>query len=239
MSEATQRLEALVMDQFAGELELSKESGLYDNHKSSADVPPPSDAQTAYRLLITRLTTQQVVAILETAKRPQLQMEPITSFERVVGALDGHKKMPRQIDTYVDPGRRVAWTRQDANAGIGNSVGGWNLGIIDAIKELDANPNLHGTLEQKCVQNSTEWDCSGLRSPHPRRYALAQLRAILLQGREPLDDINWSVLNDGTGNTSVVPSGCWDDDRVNFSEGYPELQSVNVRFRPEVVVKAA
>ncbi|MBI2638354.1 hypothetical protein HYW83_02075 [Candidatus Peregrinibacteria bacterium] len=238
MPEAAQRLEELVRDQFASELELSRESGLYSLKKSSNDVSPPADAQAASRLLITRLTTEQIVAILKKAQQPQLQMEPVTSFDRYIAALDVNKRMPRQIDTYVNSDRRAAWARQDANAGIGDSVSGWNLGIIDSVEKLEVDPNLTGTLGQKRSKNDAEWNRSGLRSPHPRRYALAQLRAILQRGK-PLDAIGWSALNDDTGNSSVVPGGYWAGDRVYFFENSPDDRSDDVCFRPEVVVKAA
>jgi hypothetical protein len=231
-------LEQLVRDQFKDELGLSKESGLYNARKSSSDVPPPVGAAAASRLLITRLTTKQVVAILEAARKPQFQMEPVTSFERYVAALDAHKKMPGQIETYVNSDRRKAWARQDANTGIGDGVSGWNFGLIDAELEPDADPKLTGTLGQKRAQNDAVWDPSGLRSPNHRRYALAQLRAILQRGK-PLDRVNWSALNDDTGNTSVVPGGGWGDDRVGFGEFGPADRGDRVRFRPEVVVKAA
>ena len=238
MSEASERLERLVRDQFKDELELSRQSGMYVERKSSSDVPPPADAAAASRLLITRLTTEQVVAILEAARKPQFQMEPVTSFERYVAALDANKRMPQQVDTYVNADRRKAWSRQDANAGVGDGISGWNLGLIDAELELDADPKLTGTLGQKRAQNDAVWDPSGLRSPNHRRYALAQLRAILQRGK-PIDQVNWSVLNDDTGNNSVVPGGNWNGNRVDFYESGPVNRNAYVRFRPEVVVKAA
>lgn len=238
MPESASRLEQLVREQFANELELSKESGLYDKRKSSKDVPPPADAESASRLLITRLTTSQVVAILEKAKQPQFQMEPVTAFERYAAALDGNKRMPGQIGTYVDSNLRAALAQQDANAGIGNSVVGWNVGVIDGAEELELDPRLSGTLGQKRAQNDAEWSRSGLRSPNPRRYAFAQLRAILKTGK-PLDVVNWSVLNDDTGNSSVVPGGYWNDGRVDFGEYAPDREGAYARFRPEVVAKAA
>lgn len=238
MPEATQRLEELVRGQFADELTLSEESGLYDKRKSSKDIPPPADSGAASRMLITQLTTDQVIAILEQAKNPQFQMEAVTSFDRYQAALDGNKRMLNQINTYVNSGQKAAWARQDANAGIGNSVVGWNLGIIDAGEELKPDTDLHGTLGQKRSQIDVKWDRTGLRSPHPRRYALAQLRAILQIGK-PLDKINWSALNDDTGNTSVVPGGVWVGRRVRFDVADPGGQNADVCFRPEVVVKAA
>ena len=63
------------------------------------------------------------------------------------------------------------------------------------------------------------------------------MRAIHQQGK-PLDAANWSMLDDDTGDTSVVPGGAWYDDQVDFSENNPDYRNGLARVRPSVVVKA-
>lgn len=231
------RLMELVKAQFAGETEVYRKFGLYDpKHPNEGDVAAPS-VEAASQALLTQLTPTQVAEILKQAKQPQFQMEAVTSFARYVAALDAHKKMPGQIDTYVNSNRRVAWAAQDAAAGIGKNIIGWNVGIIDVAQELEAaDPELSGDLGQKRNQAEAKLSSSGLRLPNHRRYALAQMRA--LQQGKPLDVVNWSVLNDDTGDDAVVPGGLWDADQVGFRGDFPDGQRGSVRFRPEVVAKA-
>lgn len=234
-----QRLQKLVARQYGSELEMLREYGLYNaDCPNEGDVPAPN-VEIAFEALFTKLTSEQIAEIFRQAKQPQFQMEAITSFERYVTALDAHKKMLGQNDTYVNANRSAAWAAQDSVGGIGDNIVGWNVGIIDAAQELEADPELNGNLGQKLAQAEAKLKPVGLRLPHPRRYALAQMRALQQKGK-PLDVDNWSVLNDDTGHhSSVVPCGTWNTGQVCFSEGDPDHQYDYVRFRPEVVVRAA
>ena len=231
------QLRELVGKQYAGELALLKANNLYDAANSNeGDIPPP-DAEEASELLLTQLSPEQVEAIMKTAKRPQFQLEALTTFARYAAALDAHRKMPGQIDTYVNPNLAKKLAAQDVAAGIkDDKVAGWKVGIIDAAQEIDADPKLVGNLGQKRNAAQAQLKTKGLRMPHPRRYALAQMRAIQQEGK-PLDEINWSMLDD-TGDNAVVPGGFWDRDQVYFNEYNPGYQNDRARVRPEVVVKA-
>lgn len=231
------KLYELVSTQFAGELALYKENGLYDaDHPNERDVPAP-DAATAFQVLFAKLSSEQIAEILKRAKQPQFQLEAVTSFKRYIAALNAHPKMPRQIDAYVNPKLRAAWAAQDAAFGIGDNIVGWNVGIIEAAQELEADPELSGNLGQQLTQAEAKLSAAGLRLPHPRRYALAQMRA-LKQGK-PLDVVNWSALNSDKGDRSVIPRGRWFVNQVVFFEVLPDNQHESVRFRPEVVAKVA
>jgi len=232
------QLKELVNKQYASELDLLRENKLYNSaHPNDGDVPPP-DAETASDLLLTQLSPEQVEAILKVAKQPQFQLEALTAFARYTAALDANKRMPGQIDTYVNSNLRIKLAAQDATAGITEGkVSGWRVGIIDAAQELDADPTLVGNLGQKREKAQAQLKSQGLRLPHPRSYALAQMRAIHQQGK-PLDAANWSMLDDDTGDTSVVPGGAWYDDQVDFSENNPDYRNGLARVRPSVVVKA-
>lgn len=239
MGQEQSRLEQLVGEQFAGEMALNKEFGLYGpEHPGAEDVAPPADVDAATRLLITKLTTRQVAEILARAQQPQLQLEPIAHFKRYVRAIDNHPKMPGQNNTYVDKTRRAVWARQDAAAvGSGNRIVGWNLGITDVSPELEFDRSLRGSLGEKREKASKVLSSEGLRLLAPRRYALAAMRA--LKKGKPLDAVNWSVLDDDTGDDSVVPGGDWSGNQVSFFEDDPEYVSDVARFRPEVVARAA
>ncbi len=234
------RIRRLVRKQYAGELEVFKEFGLYDlEHPHPQDMPVPSREAISHALL-TQLTPLQIAALFERAQRPQLQLEAITSFERYRAAFDAHPKMPRQSNTYLDRndkvGRRLA--AQDAAVGIGNKITGWRVGIIDAVQQL--KPTLCGPLGEVCDHIKAELRHSGLRLPHPRRYILAQMRAFK-QGK-PLDICYRSVLDDDTDDDAIITGGV---DGMNYAcpvvnisltETQPTSNCVFERFRPEVVV---
>lgn len=233
------KIERLVGEQLEGEFSLLRDFELYDpNRPGKDDVPPPADADTASRLLITKLTTQQVVEILARVNKPQIELAPVTSFERYVRAIDGHPKMPDQVGTYVNATRRAVWARQDAAVvGKGDRIIGWELGITDATPDLDADRTLNGNLGQQREQAEGVLSGKGLRLLSPHRHALAAIRA--LNRGKPLAARTWEVLNDNTGDDSVVPDASWDASQVFFDGAYPEYQEAGARFRPEAVVRAA
>lgn len=221
------RLMELVNMQYADEVSLTRDFELV----SGRDLAPPS-AEHVRALFLERFSPEQVAAFFKLAKHPHLQLEPLISFTKCASALDTHKVMKNQIVTYLHPRLHEKWTKQDKSAGMGDTVSGWRVGVLDTVPELDDDPELQGlSFGQQVMKNGAKFRRLGMRSPHPRRYLLAQMRA--LRRKEPLDRENWSALHYGYGG---MAGGGWGSVRVVFNERDADRQHNHARFRPEMVL---
>lgn len=218
------------------ELGLYANYGLYNPQNGSPqDVLPPRKADVI-NILLSTACSDQINALMAHPGGIQIQLEALTSFEHYIAALNKNKKVPGQQDVAVEPGLRELLADQDAELGIGGSITGWRVGLTP-VQHAFSPVIKNGSFGYNVREEKYELFESGLRLPHPRRYALQQMRA-LAKGT-PLDTDRWSVLTTDTLVYPYVPGGRWQNDRIEFFGAESWRQYVSFGLWPETLVNAA
>ncbi|MBU1019046.1 hypothetical protein KJ764_03700 [Patescibacteria group bacterium] len=171
------------------------------------------------------LTPEQAQVILK-MQDPRLEfaLEDMP-FANYVEAINTNKKRG-QIDTYVDSD--LGWGKRPVQQE-GQVI--WTPSIGESAQEIEENP----WAGQRLGNQVAQWDQSRpdwLQSQGRESYSIRQLRAI--EGGNPLDQRNWSILRDPT-QQEWVPGGDWAYGQVYFGGYFQCDHRRNARFRAEVV----
>ncbi len=173
--------------------------------------------------------TPEMLKLAVTFQEPTLLLVPECSFAAKVEAIDAHKFMEGQIDTYQDD----LYKKSDSGS---EKIAGWKAVIVDGAKEMklkegdDPNQRFDKRVEARKVARRP-----GEKGVERHAYVLLMMES--LRKGEPTEMETYTLLDDDPAlSASGVPDADWDDDnrQVHFGAYGPERVSDLARFRSSV-----
>jgi hypothetical protein len=207
------RLETLKFFGFLGE----------DGGAKKNDVPAPAIDKVMASF------SPEELAVAKDFQEPTLLLIPETSFASKVAAINAHKTMERQGDTYVDD----IFAKSDSGT---KKISGWKVVIVDGAKEMeckegdDLGQGFGKRIEKRKVNRRP-----GEKGMERHAYALLMMEALRIG--ELIDRNTYTLLDDDPALLdSDVPFARWSVDlrRVNFSRSGPGLVNGKARLHSAV-----
>ncbi len=185
------------------------------------DVPRPSFEKAI------AVFTPEMLALAATFQEPTLLLVPETSFVAKVKAIDAHKAMKGQVDTY----QTDLYKKSDSGS---ETITGWKAVIVDGAKEmpLKEDDDTELTFAERIKNRKTKPGEKGME-----RHAYALLMMESLRKGEPIDKDTYTLLDDDPAlSASGVPRAYWYDDlrRVRFDAYGPGVVLGAARLRSVV-----
>ena len=178
--------------------------------------------------ILKTFTTEMLVAI-QNVQSPKLRLiTPDRSFNDLVSAMDGHKTMPGQNDTYVD-----SIFSRHANQKPEN----WGAHIIESPEDVEVQgfDNFDLTRRERLKIFANHKKVTGVNGMDRWKFAHAMMQA-LKEGR-PIDVKFWTMLDeDPAMSDSQLPCAYWLPDyrQVDFDWAHPGDPFGRGRFRRSV-----
>ena len=156
---------------------------------------------------------------------------PEVSFAAMVRAIDAHKTMPGQIDTYVN--KNVYGEIADDEETEAKSMG-WRTSIVEGAEamKLKAHDNEKLPMGER-IRLIAAHRTQGEKGMNRRKYGFLGMDG--LRQKKPVDRRGWTPLDDDEAlSVAQVPRANWNDDQVYFAGVHPQGQGGRARFRSSV-----
>jgi hypothetical protein len=150
------------------------------------------------------------------------------SFDDLVAAMDGHKTMPGQRDTYVDSLFNKRANQKPEN---------WGAHIIEAPTDVNIQDfdDIELTFGERLERFNAHKKANGISGIDRWKHAHTMMQA--LKDGKPIDMEFWTMLDEDPAlSDSRVPAAGWYPSyrRVCFGWNHPEFQSGDIRLRRSV-----
>ena len=173
--------------------------------------------------------TLDMLELAATFQEPTLLLVPETSFAAKVKAIDNHRSMKSQSETY----QADLYKKSDSGS---EKIAGWRAVIVDGAKEMELK---EGDDVKQRFDKRIEARKAG-RRPEEKgmdRHAYALLMMEYLRKGEPIDEDTYTLLDDDPAmSASDMPGVGWDygSRQVAFGAGDPGSVNDHARFRSSV-----
>lgn len=242
--EAADYLNKLTCAQYQDSLDTLKlgENPLYDSEKpQEGDVLSPTLDQ-AIKILTAHITSEQLVEI-QSMRKPELQLIPVTSMARYVRALNGYKPIPGQSDARIPDWNNGAFERADQRDGAdGCAIVGWKIAVTEGanVSEVSDGDDAYTILAERDTWFRNEFASKGVYGVDFKRIFLLMMKS--LKSGKPIDDIlesqgSSTFVNEEPAQDGEVCCVYWGHNgkQVNLGVGEARRKNVGARFRKSVV----
>lgn len=243
--EAVDYVTKLICAKYQDSLDTLKlgEKPLYDAEKpQEGDVLPPTLDQ-AIKILTAHISSEQSAEI-QSMKKPEFQLVPVTSMARYVSALNAYKPIPEQSDARIPTWNQGAFERADQRDGVnGDAIIGWKIAVTEGanMSKISDGDDEHRVLTERQTWFMDEFASKGVCGVDFKKIFLLMMKS--LKNGKPIDDIlenqgSSTFVNEEPAQDGEVCCVYWGHNgkQVNLGVGEARRKNTGARFRTSIVV---